>query len=86
MSKEIGMMSSFSAAQQGPVVSHEVTKLSFDFEGFTPEWLTDPLQIVHDTAATIGEANRAWLHERLDKYLDRLLATGSGKPAKGEEV
>ena len=32
-------------------------------------WLTDPLMT--DTGQTVGERNRAYLHEKLDAWLDK---------------
>ena len=44
-----------------------------ELDGCIKDWFTSPLKILHPKYDTVGEANRAMLHQRLDALLDEFL-------------
>jgi hypothetical protein len=44
-----------------------------ELDGCIKDWFTSPLKIMHPKYATVGEANRAHLHERLDALINEFL-------------
>lgn len=64
---------------QGPV-TRITLKPPFVFTitfGSNTEWLKNSTKIVHDKYKTIGEANRGWLHEVLNRQIDKFMENNS---------
>lgn len=81
--EDVGINLQVQPTDFGPVVRYTDKVFSVNFDGGGVTSLTSQVPIVHPTAATLGEEKRVWLHASLDRFLDLLLTTGSGRPPKG---
>lgn len=70
MSKDFEEFTAISEIQ-GPIVRFQWKPYAFSIncENSSGRWVTNPVKIV-GAYATIGEANRAFLHKALDTFID----------------
>lgn len=70
MSDEIETAMSFNGIGTTVItnVAHKTFQIRMSSDA--KEWVNNPTQIIDAKSKTIGEANRQWLHDKLDAFLD----------------